>query len=136
MAVVTRFLQLALIDVIFGLALATLAYLYSGTIHSAGLVAIAAVLAVFAISAGYALLQARRGQPADLELAVNVSPMIAMLGTVAGFLIAFSGGTGDVQERVLGASTALASTFVGIACAVVLMVQARMLKGESRGCCK
>lgn len=124
----TRLLQVALIDVLFLLALGTLGVLYSGEVHSAGLVAIAAVLIVFGIAAVYALRQAARGLPADLELAISVCPMLAMLGTVAGFLIAFSADSGDVQERVLGASTGLVSTFVGVACAVVLMVTAKLLE--------
>lgn len=123
-----RFLQLALIDVLFVLALGTLGVLFNGHIHMAGIVAIVAVLAVFCVSALYALWWTKNGKPVDLELPIAICPMIAMLGTVAGFLIAFSGGTGDVQDRVLGASTGLASTFIGIACAIVLMVEQRLCR--------
>lgn len=124
----TRLLQVALIDVLFLLALGTLRVLYSGEIHAAGLIAIVAVLIVFGVSAAYALRKASRGEPADLELPIAALPMISMLGTVAGFLVAFSGESGDVQQRVLGASTGLVSTFVGIACALVLMGQQRLLR--------
>ena len=50
-----RFLQLALSDVLFLMALGTIAALYSGSIHLAGIVAIVAVLAVFCIAACNAL---------------------------------------------------------------------------------
>lgn len=131
----TRFLQVALIDVLFVLALGTANHVYKGEIHTAGIAAIAAVLAVFCVSAAYALRCAWRKLPADLDLPIQVCPMLSMLGTVAGFLVAFSGAEGDVQERVLGASTGLVSTFVGIACAIVLMAQARLL-APPKGCCR
>lgn len=123
----TRVLKLALVNVLFALALGTLAILYEGKIHAAGVIASACVLAVFAVSAAYALRQAYHGETADLELPIAALPMLSMLGTIAGFLIAFSADAGDVQERVLGASTGLVSTFVGIACAIVLMVEQRLV---------
>ena len=126
------FLQLALSDVLFLMALGTIGALYNGSIHLAGVVAIVAVLAVFGIAACNALRIAWRGagDTSHLNLAVAVCPMIAMLGTVSGFLIAFSGGSGDVQERVLGASTGLASTFVGVACSILLMGQEHLLRSQ------
>lgn len=124
----SRFLQLVLINVLFAIGLGTAGALYSGDVHPAGVVAIVAVLGIYVVASAYALWRAWYGRTVDLELAVNVCPMVAMLGTVAGFLIAFSGATGDVQERVLGASTGLVSTFVGVACAIVLMCQQRLLR--------
>ncbi len=134
---VTRFLQLSLIDVLFGLALATLAVLYSGHIHTAGLVAIAMVLAVFCVGAAYALRKASRGEgdgAGHLGLAANICPAIGIAGVASGFLIALSGGTDDIQERVIGASSGLAATVVAVACMVVLDVQSHMLRPSFQKC--
>ncbi len=136
MAFVIRFLQLSLIDVLFGLALTTLAVLYSGHIHTAGLVAIAMTLAVFSFGAVYALRKASRGEAdsaGHLELAANICPAIGIAGVASGFLVALSGGTDDIQERVIGASSGLAATVVAVACMVVLDTQAHMLRPK-RGC--
>lgn len=132
-----RFLSLALIDVLFLIALGVLGARYHGHVHPAGNIAIAVVLAVFCVSSGYGLLCAfgrLHYKPEHLDLAIAVCPMIALMATVSGFLIAFSGGTEDVQQRVLGASTGLSATFVGIACAVVLMAQAHILHEPKSGC--
>lgn len=125
-----RFLQLVLIDVLYIIALATVGALYHGHVHTAGLVAIAAVLAVFCTAAAYALRIAWRnaGDIAHLELAANICPMIGITGVASGFLIALSGGTDDIQERVVGASSGLAATVVAVACMGILVVQAHMLR--------
>lgn len=134
----TRFLQLCLIDVVYALALGTAGVTYAGHIHTAGLVAIAAVLVVFLAGAGYALRMAYagRGDISHLELAANLCPMIGIAGVASGFLVALSGGTEDVQSRIIGASSGLAATVVAVACMALLEVQGHMLRGPKGGCCR
>lgn len=133
----TRFLQLALINVLFGLSLGTFGVLYSGRIHAAGVVAIAAVLIVYAFATAYALHLAREGRPDandHVALAASVCPAIGIAGVAGGFLIALSAGTDDIQERVIGASSGLAATVIAVVCMVLLDVQAHMLR--NRPCAK
>ena len=130
-----RFLSLALIDVVFLTTLVTLGARYYGHIHPAGLVAIALALSVFCAAAGYALRLAYHGHPDRGEhvgFAANVCPAIGIAGVAMGFLLALSGGTENVQERVIGASSGLAATVVAVACYVVLDVQAHILKSGGR----
>lgn len=133
-----RFLQLVLIDSLFLLALVTAGVQYGGHIHTAGLIAIVVVLLVFGAAAGYALWMAYRGSgdTAHIDLAANLCPMIGIAGVAAGFLVALSGGTEDVQARIVGASSGLAATVVAVACMGLLEVQAHMLRGPKRGCCR
>ncbi len=107
----------------YAACLAGAATAYNGHVHPIGKVAVAVVLAVFAVGAWCAL----EGRSASLSLAIRACPMLALCGTVAGFLIAFGGSTTDVQQRVLGASTGLVATFVGISSALVLMLQRHLL---------
>jgi hypothetical protein len=124
------FLRWALINglFIFGMVAARVAY--HGHIHTVGQFAIGALFVLYLLTAAYCGAMAWKEslfQHGYVQLAIELSPMIAMLGTTAGFLIAFSSGASDVQHRVLGASTSLASTFVGIACAAILMVNRHLL---------
>lgn len=132
------FLKWALINVLFLLALGVGMVSYGGKVEVAGKVATGVVILVYlAASAmsGYAAwrmdlgkrLHLARNLP-HLSLAIEISPMIAMLGTVGGFMIAFGSSAGDVQHRVIGASTGLAATLVGISCTVVLMVIRHLLE--------
>lgn len=138
MAAVTRFLELALVDVLFVLSLATAGGLYAGHIHTAGIVAIIFVLVVFGLAAIYALKMAwlGHGDIAHVELAANLCPMIGIAGVAGGFLIALSGGAEDVQARIIGASSGLAATVVAVAAMAVLEVQAHMLRGPKTQCCR
>ncbi len=125
------FLKWALLNGLFILGLGGAKTAYHGHIHNVGIAAIAAVLVVYVLAAGYCGYLAwtekitNRGH---VDLAIDLSPMIAMMGTTAGFLIAFGADAADIQHRVLGASTGLASTFVGIAVAVVLMMNRHLLR--------
>lgn len=126
----TIFLRWSLVNVAFLAALLVAGLAYGGDVHVAGKLAAAAVLCVYAAASAHAGLCAYRSRPdraGHLSLAIKACPMGAMLGTVSGFLIAFSGGTEDVQQRVLGAATGLTATFVGVACALALMLQQHML---------
>src|SRR5438876_267772 len=117
------FLRWALVNSLFGCALTAVALAYHGHVHPVGKLAAGAVLMVFALGSAQCGWCAWHQDKQGLErvaLAIKASPMIAMLGTVSGFLIAFSGSVDDVQKRVLGASTGLTATFVGISCALVL----------------
>lgn len=123
----TRFVKWALVTAIYAIVMAASGLSYHGKVHAIGLIAIGAVLALFAITSGYAgwLLWKWEDYELDskhLSLAIELAPKLAMLGTVGGFLIAFSASAGDVQHRVLGASTGLAATFVGIATMIALEV--------------
>lgn len=125
------FLKWALVNVLFALALVAAFVSYHGKVEAAGKIAIAVVLVVYVAASAYAGSLAwryRRLGLSHISLAIELSPMIAMLGTVGGFLIAFGSSAGDVQQRVVGASTGLAATLVGIACTIVLMIQRHIIE--------
>jgi len=141
------FLRLCLIDSLFGCALAAGAIAYRGKIHPVAVVAVAVVLAVFAAGAAVCLWLAwtrpvrdargtiwvsapasqRRRLLADVGELAEKLPGLALMGTAAGFIIALSGDTAQVQHRIAGAATGIVSTFVGVACWLVLSAQHRML---------
>lgn len=121
----TRFVKWALVNAVYAIVVAGAGLSYHGKVHSIGLAAIGAVLALFAVASGYAgylLWDDGLVNKRHLSLAIELAPKLAMLGTVGGFLIAFSASAGDVQHRVLGASTGLAATFVGIFTMITLEV--------------
>ena len=128
------FLKWALVNVLFLSALVLAAFSYDGHIHAVGKLAVAAVFAIYLISSAHAGYEAWHfagsgiAATHHLDLSIRACPMLAMLGTVGGFLVAFGGGLEDVQGRVLGASTGLAATFVGVSCALVLMVHRHLLE--------
>lgn len=124
----TRFLKWAFVNAVYLVILAVAGITYKGHVHSIGLVAIAAVLALFVLVSSYAGYLCWKwdglnpSEAKHLSLAIELAPKLAMLGTVGGFLLAFSSSAGDVQGRVLGASTGLAATFVGILTMVALEI--------------
>jgi hypothetical protein len=132
------FLRWALVNALALIAFVAAAVSYHGHVHTVGKVAAGMVLVVFVGASGYCGLLAwrsdekgaRRVDLRGLEhvaLAIRVCPMIAMLGTASGFLIAFTGTTENVQQRVAGASTGIVATVIGVACTIVLMLQRHML---------
>ena len=125
------FLKLLLLDSLFACALVAGALAYHGHVHPVAAVAVAVVLAAFAAGAGVCLWLAwtdKRGRVLnDVGELAELLPGLALLGTTAGFLIALSGDSGDVQHRIAGAATGIVSTFVGIACWLVLSAQYRLL---------
>lgn len=132
------FLRWALVNSLAVVAFLAAALSYHGDIHTVGRAAAALVLGVFTLASAYcgvlawrADTVAARGVDArSLEhvgLAIRVCPMLAMLGTASGFLIAFSGSAEDVQQRVAGASTGIVATVVGVACTIVLMLERHLL---------
>lgn len=123
------FLKWSLVNVAFVCALGAAGWAYDGDVHVVGQIAAAAVLTVFVLASAKAGVLAWNDRQADndLDAAADLCPQVGLLGTVAGFLIAFSGSSEQVQERVLGASTALTATFTGIACMIALRVLRRVL---------
>jgi hypothetical protein len=132
------FLRWALLNALTAVAFVAAFASYDGDVHVVGKAAAGAVLAVFALASGYCGVLAWRadGGASEAEatrglehvaLAIRVCPMLAMLGTASGFLIAFNGTVEDVQQRVAGASTGIVATVVGVACTIVLMLQRHLL---------
>jgi hypothetical protein len=132
------FLRWSLINALAAVAFLAAFASYHGQVHSIGKVSAGIVLAVFAVTSGYCGLLSWRldtssrsgADPRALDhvsFAIRVCPMLAMLGTASGFLIAFTGSTEDVQQRVAGASTGIVATVVGVACTIVLMLQRHLL---------
>lgn len=130
------FLRWALINVLFIIALIVGRIAYHGHVRTGALIAISGVLATYLVAnvqLGISTWEAshRRSVHARfLREAIALCPMIAMLGTVSGFLIAFTGDASNVQQRVAGASTGLTATFVGIASTAVLMLLRHVLTNE------
>jgi hypothetical protein len=123
-------LRLALLNSSFALALVAARVAYHGHVHPVVYVAVALVLFVYGAGAMQAMRMATWESGAAWELGLNRldrlasrCPKVAMAGTVTGFLIAFSGSTDDVQQRVRGASTGLIATLVGIAAMLLLECQ-------------
>ena len=132
------FLRWALVNSLAAVTFVAAALSYHGHVHAAGRVAAALVLGVFALASAYCGVLAWRADSVaspgldsrsleHVALAIRVCPMLAMLGTASGFLIAFSGSAEDVQQRVAGASTGIVATVVGVACTIVLMLERHLL---------
>jgi hypothetical protein len=132
------FLRWALVSSLATVAFVAAAVSYRGKIETPGLVAVALVLTVFVLASGYSGLLAWRADELEsrgldarclehVALAIRLCPMLAMLGTASGFLIAFAGSTENVQQRVAGASTGIVATVVGVACTIVLMLERHLL---------
>jgi hypothetical protein len=133
------FLAWALINVLYAVALTAGAVAYNGHVATAGKLGVAAVLACYAAGSLFAgallwrLDTGRQPQPSELlvlEHGVVMLPAVAMLGMVAGLLIALSGIDGDIGQRLAGASTTMVSTFTGIASFLVLGVQDLLLRAS------
>ena len=132
-----RFLRWALVTGLALVGFVAAAASYHGHVHTTGKVSAGIVLGVFALASAYCgLLSWRADERAEgtdaralehVSFAIRVCPMLAMLGTASGFLIAFTGSTEDVQQRVAGASTGIIATVVGVACTIVLMLQRHLL---------
>lgn len=128
-------LRLAVLNSLFALALVAARLAYRGHVHPVVYVAVGVVLVVYAAGA----VQATRmmwlswgGSELDdawqqgllrLDRLAARCPKVAMAGTVTGFLIAFSGSTADVAQRIRGASTGLAATLIGIVAMLLLELQ-------------
>lgn len=128
------FLKWALVNVLFVVGLVAAKLQYHAHVPTPAAIAVAAVLAVYAFGSawgGYLSWHERQLGHWHLIEAANYCPKVAMLGTVSGFLIAFSGDAGSAAERVRGASTSLIATFVGIACMLVLEAQHHVLRTDS-----
>jgi hypothetical protein len=132
-----RFLRWSLVNALALVTFVAAAASYHGHVHAPGKVSAAIVLGVFALASAYCGLLAWRADERagrtdaraleHVSFAIRVCPMLAMLGTASGFLIAFTGSTEDVQQRVAGASTGIVATVVGVACTIVLMLQRHLL---------
>lgn len=129
------FLKLLLVDSLFGCALAAAALAYP-ELHPIATVAIAAVLVAFSAGAAICAFEAwrfpvvSRRRLNDVSQLAELLPGLALMGTAAGFMLALSGDTAGVQHRISGAATGIASTFVGVACWLVLSAQHRMIVRE------
>ena len=127
----SRFLKWTLINVLFVIFLIVTAITYNGHIPALADLAIGVVLLTYAIAS--ALLGIELWHTDDKHRvyvrvpfvgeAIRLLPMMAMLGTVSGFLVALGGSASDVQHRVSGASTSLSATFIGIAATILLKIQ-------------
>ena len=138
-----RFLRWALVTTLTLVVFAVAATSYHGHVHTVGKISVAIVLTVFAFATAYCGVLAWRadgtatGQQTNrgldhVALAIRICPMLAMLGTASGFLIAFTGTSADVQQRVAGASTGIVATVAGVACTIVLMLQRHLLEEPIR----
>jgi hypothetical protein len=129
-------LRLALLNSLFALALVAARLAYGGHVHPIAYVAVGVVLFVYGAGSVQAVRMAHRrpGRQLDddreweaglrrLDRLAARCPKVAMAGTVAGFLIAFSSSTADVAQRVRGASTGLAATLIGIVAMLLLELQ-------------
>lgn len=131
------FLLILLANSLFGCALAAGAFAYKGHVHPVALVAVGVVLAAFAAGAAACLFLAWRGTNKrllnDVAHLAELLPGLALMGTAAGFLIALSGDPAHIQHRIAGAATGIISTFIGVACWLMLSFQHRMLARGDEG---
>lgn len=140
------FLKWSLLNVLFVLALAVVAERHAGEVDGLARWFVVGILAVFAASSAYGGLLCWRwdsqpygenglglvevnGNVAHVELAADMCQYLGLLGAATGFLVALSGDQlSSVQDRVAGASIGLAATAVGVACSMVLLVEAHLLR--------
>lgn len=129
-------LRVVVLNSLFALALVAARIAYHGHVHPIVYVAVAVVLLVYAAGAAQVIKlamqptirsddESRAWQSGlrRLDRLAARCPKVAMVGTVMGFLIAFSGSTDDVSVRVRGASTGLVATLIGIASMLLLELQ-------------
>ena len=129
-------LRVAVLNSLFALALVAARLAYHGHMHPVVYVAVAVVLVVYVGGAVQVVRMAMRSKIRTdderqawqsglrrLDRLAARCPKVAMIGTVMGFLIAFSGSTDDVAQRVRGASTGLVATLIGIASMLLLELQ-------------
>lgn len=129
-------LRVAVLNSLFALALVAARLAYHGHMHPVVYVAVAVVLTVYVGGAVQVVRMAMRSRVRTdderqawqsglrrLDRLAARCPKVAMIGTVMGFLIAFSGSTDDVAQRVRGASTGLVATLIGIASMLLLELQ-------------
>ena len=127
------FLRWALINVLFVVGLIVARIAYKGHIPFVAYVAIGIVLLTYGIASvtlGLETWREDRRWYVDVPFvgeAIRLLPMMAMLGTVSGFLIALTGDPNQVAHRISGAATALSATFIGIAATILLKVQHYLL---------
>lgn len=124
--------RLAVVQALSLTAFIALALSFGPRVHLVAWLDIAVVLVLYAAASLRASVVAvRGGSLRALDEAISLAPMLAMLGTIAGFVIAFGASADDVQGRVLGASTGLAATFVGVACAALLRIQRYVIERDA-----
>jgi len=132
------FLKWALAESIFGCLLVSALILYNGNVHIAAKIGGAAVLLTYilgSLAVGRAAWGGKNFPPAAV-LALDLLPMIAIAGVVSGWLIALSGSsTADVQQKILGASSGLAVSFLAACCIGSLMVQEYLVGSPKKGGC-
>jgi hypothetical protein len=129
-------LRVVVLNSLFALALVAARIAYHGHVHPIVYVAVAVVLLVYGAGALQVMRLAMRPEVRTdderhawqcglrrLDRLAARCPKVAMVGTVMGFLIAFSGSTDDVSVRVRGASTGLVATLIGIASMLLLELQ-------------
>jgi hypothetical protein len=122
---------------------------YGGRLHGASLLVVPLILAVLAVTSGYAGLLAWRADEGQsvvgglrhLWFAAGACQLLGLLGTVAGFYAMFENGNGsgagaatassDLAARVThGAGVALSATFVGILSSLVILIEHHVLDDE------
>lgn len=127
------FLRWALVNAVYLAVLVAGRLSFHGHIPAVGLVAIGAVLLTYVLAsawAGWLCWQEDKRGVHHVSLAIELAPKLAMLGTISGFLLAFGAQTGDVATRVLGASSALSATWVGVSSMIVLEVIRHIVEND------
>jgi hypothetical protein len=139
------FLRWALFQSVVATLLIAGGLAYGGRLHGASTVVVPLILAVLAMTSGYAGLLAWRADEGSsvraglrhLWFAAGVCQLLGLLGTVAGFYAMFETGSSptstsaqssDLATRVThGAGVALSATFVGILSSLVILVEHHVL---------
>lgn len=129
------FLQWALINVLFVVGLIVAGIAYVGRVH----VPVIAYLAIGVVLVTYCIASVQIGRETWAEHrrwfvktpfvseAIRLLPIMAMVGTVGGFLIALTGDPNDVTHRITGAATSLSATMVGLISIILLKLQSYIL---------
>lgn len=133
------FLKLLLIDALAVLGLAAVAAAYGHRLVGPSLVAVPAILIVYTAASAYAALLAWHTPGRALWVAHRLDflpfaawscQILGIMATVFGFwvLLTSSGDAEALGARIQdGGGVALAGTFVGVACSLVLSVQERLI---------
>ena len=141
------FLRWSLVNTLFTLCVAVVAVSHGDKVDGQARWFVLAILALFAGSSLYGGLLCWRADSTEygldglptweydlsgvrwLSFNGDMCQYLGLLGAATGFLVALSGdGLGSVQDRVAGASIGLAATAMGVACSMVLFLEAELLR--------
>lgn len=134
-----------LINAFFLTALVAAGLSYGDRIHGASLIAVPAILAVFAGASAFGgrISWLAEEWPRNTERLLHEAHWLhfwswacqiaGIISTMLGFYVIIGAGSADLATRLSGGKVALLGSLVGVVCSTVLAVEARLIEHELGG---